>query len=1171
MQLSKIKLSGFKSFVDPTTLTLPSRLVAIVGPNGCGKSNIIDAVTWVMGESSPKYLRGEALTDVIFNGSSTRKTIGQASVELIFDNSDGSLGGEYRQFSEISIKRMINRESDSSYYLNGVRCRKRDVVGIFLGTGLGPRSYSIIGQNMISRVIEAKPDELRTYIEEAAGISKYKERRHETELRINRTKENLTRVNDLCLELQKQLSHLKHQANMAEKFKLLKQQERTLRAELYGIQWRSLNNRLVECNLHIERQETALAGRESELGTIARDLEQTHETQHQLQSAFQGVQDRYYALGNEITRLEQAISHHQERKQQWENELSQLTQDYQSASNQSNEFEDNLRDFEQEIKAIEPSLQGLNNELIELERKLQLAEEETQTWQTEWDLFNQASAKTSQSAQVEKIRIEHLEQQIAFLQKRKDQLALDEKQYHFSELDKELNDISKKAGEANHAQNTRENQLTTVKTTINHLYIKQTETSKELDQLHHEIQQLIGQQHSLEALQETALGQRNNPAAPWISKHQLDKNPRLAQHIQVEKGWELAVEKALGNSLQSICVDKLADITPYLADFSSGNICLFIPDEKNEPAKERRRQGVLLLDKIKSPWNLQSLLSGIYVADSVEEALSLCEELLPHESIMTQEGVWLNRTWLKVLRMTDPAAGLFAREEALKELALRIKEREAAEAELRKVLSDCRQQIEKEENKRDELQQHYNQEQAALAQLNVQLKMKEERLAELNKQFVRFKNEQEECLRELKKSQSDLEEAQLAFQKASQALEVEAEKRKELMAARDQSRHTLKVTREHTDQKKQAIHECEIRLQKALSQKSAAEQNKIRLKIHLTSLSDRKLTLQNELASMPPIDTLKKSLSLALDKHQDIQEELNTARNAVDAADQQCRNLEAKRQSLEKEMNHVRTTLEGLRVEWQGFKVRADTIVDQMKETELALETILEGLPNDITVEEWQTKLDQINNRIHRLGPINLVAIEEYATCSERKDYLDKQLDDLQSGLATLEEAISKIDKETKAKFSETFDKVNNRFKELFPTIFGGGKAYLELNSDDLLTAGVTMMACPPGKRNSSIYLLSGGEKSLTAIALIFSIFHLNPAPFCLLDEVDAALDDVNIIRFTRLVKAMADKTQFLFISHNKITIELGQHLIGVTMNEPGVSRLVSVDVEKAMSMAVEA
>lgn len=1165
MRLSKIKIVGFKSFVDPTTITLPSNLVAVVGPNGCGKSNIIDAVTWVMGESSPKYLRGESLTDVIFNGSTARKPVGQASVELMFDNSDGTVGGEYAKYAEISVRRQLNRESDSSYFLNGVRCRKKDIVDIFLGTGLGPRSYSIIGQNMISRVIEAKPDDLRTYLEEAAGISKYKERRHETELRINHTKENVARVNDLRAELEKQLSHLKHQANVAEKYKLLKQQERVLRAELLGSQWRQLDLRLVDYTLKIQREETALEARNSELSGTDREIEQLRHEQRVAQDAFQEVQRHYYAIGNEITRVEQDILHHQERKQQWELDLKQTETDWQSIKDQASEAEDNLRELDRDVENLQPHYDSLTSRVKQSQDQLSQAETAVTSWQSQWDEFNQTSSATAQTAQVEKNRISHLEQQLAFLTKRREQLQLEQSQFNFSELSDAIDVLNKNSYEVadNLEKSTRE--LADIRKEISTQQGAIDDSHTSLDGVRSELQKLRGEQASLEALQLTALGQRDHAATPWIDKYQLSKNPRLAQQIQVEKGWEIAVEKALGMHLQAICVDNLEQVLPHLGDFNTGNLCVFSNTQLADYSKQAK--GTLLLEKINSSLPLTTLLSGVYVADTLDDAIKLANSLSDHESVITKNGDWVNKTWLKVLRDEDPAAGVFQREQELKQLVTRIDNLQVTQHDLEKNIAERREQINKLEERRDELQQTCNQLQSQLAQLQAQHKSKQERLNEIKSQAERCLKEFDENQVQSKQLEQQLSGSRNTWQQAMGDLEHQASTREDLIQARDKSRQELQQQRDALNRLKEEMHQIEIRLQTSKSQKASLAQALSRLHTQLSALHERKTVLQSELGSMPPMDNLQKSLSRALDKHVSIENELNTARVAMESLDHEFRNLEQKRQTIEHDINKIRSALESYRVDWQGWKVKTETILEQIKETEFTLEDILKQLPEEVTPDEWQIKLDQIVNRINRLGPINLVAIDEYATCQERKLYLDKQLEDLQAGLATLEDAILKIDRETRNRFKETFDKVNGRFQELFPTIFGGGKAYLELTSDNLLETGVTMMACPPGKRNSSIYLLSGGEKSLTALALIFSIFYLNPAPFCLLDEVDAALDDANVLRYTHLLKAMSDKTQFIFISHNKIAIETGEYLIGVTMNEPGVSRLVSVDIEKAMSL----
>lgn len=1166
MRLSKFKISGFKSFVDPTTIEIPSNLVAVVGPNGCGKSNIIDAVTWVMGESSPKYLRGESLTDVIFNGSSARKPVGQASVELVFDNSDGTIGGEYAQYAEISVKRTINRESDSTYYLNGARCRKRDIAGIFLGTGIGPRSYSIIGQNMISRIIEAKPADMRAHLEEAAGISKYKERRRETELRINHTKDNLSRVNDLRGELEKQLGHLKHQASVAEKFKTLKQQERVLRAELYTMQWRELDSKMVDSTMQIQREETALEARNSELSGTEREVEQLRHEQRVANDGFQEVQRRYYAVGNEITRIEQDILHHQEREAQWQGDLKQTEDSWQEIKNELTEAEDNLRDLERELSGLEPRMETASSEVETTESALSDAENTMQTWQTQWDEFNKSTADTAQTVQVKKTHIQHLEERIQFLKKRHEELADEAGRFNFTQLNQELEDCSQQSYEVADMIDLQRKQLADATQELHVLQETQQTSNARLNDVRSDLQKLRGQQASLEALQQTALGQRDNPASPWLAEYALDSKTRLAQNIEVEKGWEVSVEKALGFCLQAVCVDDLADVTATLDGFTSGNLCVF--STKQNQAGKRGDKGALLLDKIKSSLPLDSLLSGIYVADTLADALSLCERLDANESVITRDGTWANRSWLKMLRQEDPAAGVFQREQELKDLSARIEQTLAVQEELEQHIAQHTERLKELEISRDELQQTYNQQQAQSAQINAQQKMKQERLNELKAQSEKHLKDIADCTNQINDAQAELAKAQTVLDEATLKLEGQTASREQLLEERENHRENVSSSRTRVNSKRQEMHEIEIRLQTAKSQKSSSQQAIGRLQHQMSALNERKITLQGELSSMPPMDSLKQTLSRTLDKHVSIESELNKARISVESLEQEFKNLEDKRHIIEKDAIRIRGSLETLRVSLQGWKVKSDTILESMKDTEYTLEDTLKELPQDISVEEWDAKLEQTVNRINRLGAINLVAIEEYSTCLERKQYLDRQVEDLQAGLSTLEDAIAKIDKETRAKFKDTFDKVNNRFQELFPTVFGGGKAYLELEGDNLLEAGVTVMACPPGKRNSSIHLLSGGEKSLTAIALVFSIFYLNPAPFCMLDEVDAALDDANVVRFTRLVKAMTENTQFIFISHNKITIEMGEHLIGVTMNEPGVSRLVSVDIESAMKMA---
>lgn len=1165
MHLKKIKLSGFKSFVDPTMIALPSNLVSVVGPNGCGKSNIIDAVCWVMGESSAKYLRGESLTDVIFNGSTARKPIGQASVELIFDNQDGAIGGEYASYAEISIRRVLTRDGDSQYFLNGARCRRRDIIDIFLGTGLGPRSYSIIGQNMISRIIEAKPDDMRIYLEEAAGVSKYKERRRETENRINHTKENLARLSDVRSELEKQLNSLKRQANTAERYKVLKQDERVLRAQWHATQWREMDAQLVEYTLQVQQQETRLEANQTEIGSIDLSMDQRRNDQQAASDIFQETQRRFYTAGNEVTRIEQDIRHHQEKNRQMENDIQQLDRDYQDVQQNIEEVAEELHDLANELTRLNPSAENAKAEAVTAVQQLKIAEETLQTWQTRWDEFNQRAAKSTQTAQVEQTRIQHLEQKLSSIKQRQARVEQEQGQIVFDEIENEIVALAEQITEVTGMMANRDQEMQQLNQTLSTLRTTQQQTNTSLDQVRNQIQRLRGQQSSLEALQQTALGQRNQRTTQWLEKKQLNKKLRLAQGIDVDKGWEHAVEKVLGSYLQAVCVDSISDLVANIKDFTEGSLCFFSGKTESSSTVVK---GETLFSKVKSQWPLESLLGNVYVADSEEAALKLCETLSVHESVVTPNGLWFSPTWMRVSRDENPESGVFQREQELKALAQQIQELTASSVELEKKLEQTREEIKNLEKQREDWQKNANQIHAQSAELKAQQKAKQERLAELKSRVDRYRRELEESIAQADQTQSELTKSRSVWQQALQELEQQTDQRAHLSTERDTLREKVQTLRAQADQAKDQAHQLEIRAQTTRSQHASQQQVIARLKTQLTALHDRRAVLQNEFKAAVSVADLEQTLSSALNQRLQLEDELNQARNTLDAINQEMRNLEHRRQEVERELSQVRDLLETLRLEWRELKVKSESQVEQVKETGFVFEEVLKELPPESTAQEWQMQLDQVVQRITRLGPINLVAIEEYASCSERKEYLDKQHEDLQEGLNTLESAIDKIDKETRARFKETFDKVNEQFQTLFPKIFGGGRAYLELTGENLLDSGITVMACPPGKRNSTIHLLSGGEKAMTAISLIFSIFHLNPAPFCMLDEVDAPLDDANISRYCQLVKDMSEKTQFIFISHNKLAIEMAEHLIGVTMHEPGVSRLVSVDVKEAISLA---
>lgn len=1162
MQLTKIKLAGFKSFVEPTVVFVPTRLMAIVGPNGCGKSNIIDAVCWVLGENSARLLRGESLSDVIFNGSSERKPVGQASVELVFDNSDGTLGGQYAAFSEISVKRVITRE-DSAYFLNGTRCRRRDIIDIFLGTGLGPRSYAIIGQNMIQRIIEAKPDEMRTYLEEAAGVSKYKERRRETENRIQHTQENLTRLNDVRAELEKQLNSLKRQSTAAEKFKLLKEEERRLKAEWLTIQWRQLDARLVAETLQIQQQSTGLESRQAERGDLDLQLEYKRDSHRLAYEQHQEVQRHYYAIGNDVTRLEQEIQHHQARKQQLQSEYDQIEKDWSLIKNQLEESEHECEDLLSEIEALEPQVERNLQSYNEKTNQLKEAENAYNEWQSHWDHFNQDISKNTRSLEVEQTHLQHLEQKITMLAERQKKLAAEEKEVDFSNLENHLAALSAKKIEVTQQINAHNLALQETYEEIKHFQQIEQDTGKDLDNMRNALQILNGKEASLQSLQETALGKRHQESMHSLKTLNLDNKKRLGQNLKVAAGWEKAVEKVLGPDIQAVCVDHLTEIFPHLEALNKDSLSFVSKGDVKETFKKES-----LLSKVDSDWSLVHKLAHVYTASSHQEAFNISHTLKPYESIITQDGLWVSRDWVSISGALKAEEGVLQREQELKDLSQKIKATTKELQALEKKLHDTRQNLVGLKEEHQDIQKKLNGCMALAAELAAEDKMQQSQLSELKKRVLHINQDQTACQEELKKNQEELSKIRNNCKRTQALLEKQSLERENLTRERVNLRETLQNLRENVNQLQEAQHQDDIRLQTAKSQHSALQHTQTRLQQQLDSLSERKACLHIEINASSSIEFLQKDLENALKSRLLLQGDLTSARQALEMVNQELQDLEQKRHEIDREVARFRDMLEALRIEWQGIKVKSDNLIEQITQEGFHLETILQELPEVTSADEWKAKLEQVSQRIARLGAINLVAIDEFAACSERKEYLDKQYNDLQEGLTTLENAIAKIDKETRTRLKQTFDRVNERFQELFPMVFGGGKASLELTGENLLDAGVTVMACPPGKRNSTIHLLSGGEKALTAIALVFSIFHLNPAPFCLLDEVDAPLDDANISRFCQLVKKMSEKTQFIYISHNKLAMEMAESLIGVTMNEPGVSRLVSVDVKQAMALA---
>jgi len=1162
MRLKCIKLAGFKSFVDPTTVYFPTNMGAVVGPNGCGKSNIIDAVRWVMGESSAKNLRGESMTDVIFNGSNTRKPVGQASIELVFDNSDGTLQGEYAGYNEISIRRRVTREAQNQYFLNGTKCRRRDITDIFMGTGLGPRSYSIIEQGMISKLIEAKPDELRLFIEEAAGISKYKERRRETENRIRRTHENLSRLTDLRDELERQLSHLQRQAQAAEKYKEYKAEERQLKAQLQALRWQTLNEQAGEREHRVRDLEVALEALIAEQRNADSEIEKQRDQHSDLNERFNQVQARFYSLGADISRIEQVLQFNRDRQRQLHDDIEQTEQAWQEAQSHLTQDQALLADLQNELAELEPELELAGAADEDTAIQLQAAEEAMQTWQQAWEQFNQQAAVPRQQAEVEQSRIRHMEQSIERLGERIQRLEDESSGLSSGPLDDELTELGEQLAELEMRAESDQLTLADVNETLQHERDNLNALQQEQDIRRGETQRGSGRLASLEALQQAALDQ-GSEVGDWLAAQGLAAGRQLAEQIQVVSGWELAVEAVLADDLQAVCLDDVASLSDALSDFSQGKLRLLDARTLRQPSPGS------LLDKVTSQLDLSPWLGSIRPVDNLIAALAQRDQLAPHESLITPQGHWLGPNWLRYRRGEASESGVLARQQEMEQLQQQLGEQELALEAGQQRLGELRDRIRGLEQQRDGLQQTLSGLGRQQGDLKAQWSAKQVRLEQVTARRQRIGDD----LQDIKQQRSDeleqIGEARLTLQAALDSMEQDTGQREALLRQRDEAREALDQARQQGRQQKDRSHQLALRVQSLRAQQNSTSQGLERQLMQVERLGERREQLRMTLEeSQAPEDDQRIELETLLEQRVEVEHELSRAREALEGVDQQMRAQETRRVQAEQQAQVLRTQLDEQRLTARDLQTRRQGLQEQLLEAGYDLNGVIETLPDGASETDWEQQLTQLDARIQRLGAINLAAIEEYEQQSERKRYLDAQNADLEEALNTLEQVIRKIDRETRARFKETFDKVNHGLQALFPKVFGGGNAYLELTGDDLLDTGVTIMARPPGKKNSTIHLLSGGEKALTAIALVFSIFQLNPAPFCMLDEVDAPLDDANVGRYARMVKEMSSRVQFIYITHNKIAMEMADQLMGVSMHEPGCSRLVTVDVEEAAALA---
>jgi chromosome segregation protein len=1173
VRLSSIKLSGFKSFVDPTNFQVPGQLVGVVGPNGCGKSNIIDAVRWVLGESKASELRGESMQDVIFNGSTHRKPAGRASVELVFDNSAGKAAGQWGQYAEIAVKRTLTRDGTSTYYINSQPVRRRDIQDIFLGTGLGPRAYAIIGQGMISRIIESRPEELRVFLEEAAGVSKYKERRRETENRLADTRENLIRVEDILRELNANLEKLEAQAAVANRFKQLQSEQEEKQKLLWLLRKNEAKAEQARWFLDMEQAQTGLEAQTAQLRNHELELERLRQAHFATGDRLHTAQGALYGTNSEIGSLEAQIKFVVESRTRLQNQIGTLGAQREQWQNQAAELQEQIEEAEYRLEELAARVEGAQ---IAVEAQNERLPELDAAWRAAQNQSTESRARIMQVQQRIELSGAHGRNAASILAT----LATRRERLQQERAGIDLPD-------AGHLDNLRlqleEKQLQLEEQTLmlEEAATRQQAVEDERRAAHAAVQAESGASAKLEArlaalrqLQERV--QTQGKVQPWLHKHELDKLPRLWEKLDIETGWETALESVLRERTGALEISNLDWARGFFGDAPPARMAVYAPNAIPAAGAQPDHHGLkpfASLLKLNDP-GLRGLLDdwlwGVYAADDPGTALAQRTRLPEGGLFVTPNGHIVSCSSVRFYAADAEQDGVLARQHEidnigkqlraqallLDEARTRATRADAAVADLQRRLQDGRQRVATLQRETHALQIDVVKQGEAEARLNqrsgqIAADLDEIAVQEAEQRQARAEAEAEfEMLdMELAELQGAHEDGQSAFQDKERALNEARERLRELERAAQEAGFAEKTGRARIDELRRTI-------------ATAAQQ--------AATVGETVAAAKLELASLES-GAAAEGLQSLLARRTEQEQALADARHELDQLTQQLRQLEEGRMHAERSLQPQRERITEMQLKEQAARLNQEQFDEALRATgadAAQLAELAQKLDPEVKPSTLQGEVTRLTTAINALGAVNLAAVEELAQAAERKHFLDAQNNDLQEAIATLEGAIHRIDRESRDLLQDTFDRVNGHFSELFPILFGGGTAKLVMTGDEILDAGVQVMAQPPGKKNATIHLLSGGEKALTATALVFSMFRLNPAPFCLLDEVDAPLDDANTERFCRMVQRMSDHTQFLFISHNKIAMEVANQLIGVTMQEQGVSRIVAVDMEAAAHLA---
>ncbi|WP_127996612.1 chromosome segregation protein SMC [Piscinibacter defluvii] len=1168
MRLNSIKLSGFKSFAEPTHFQLPGQLVGVVGPNGCGKSNIMDAVRWVLGESKASELRGESMQDVIFNGSGNRKPASRSSVELIFDNSDARAGGQWNQFTEIAVKRVLTRDGTSSYYINNQPVRRRDVQDVFLGTGLGPRAYAIIGQGTISRIIESKPEELRLFLEEAAGVSKYKERRRETENRLKDTRENLTRVEDILRELNANLDKLEKQAEVAAQYRALQQSGELKLHQLWFLKHRDAAAEEERVKKAVLEATNALEARLAELRHGEAELETIRQAHYAASDQLHDAQGLLAEAALEVSRLEERIRYVVEGRARVEARLAELAASSTQWDERAAQAEAELGQIAEQIAAADEQAELLAAQAEEQAGTLPTLEDALRAAQGRSNEQRNLVAQVQQQIQLLAAESRNLDEQRRQFTTRRERLTGERGQLAAPDAQRlaELKERHDAAQQAQELADARLHELQEQVPALDEARRAQqaavnTEAGKQAD--------LSARLEALRALQEKV--RTEGKLKPWLARHGLDGLPGLWTKVHIEPGWETALEAALRERLNALEVGRVETVRAFAADAPPAKLAFYTPPNaaiSNTHQTLPRLSDLLRLGDAGLKALLNDWLEGVYTAASLDEALAQRDKLTHGEVITTREGHQVSQFAVAFYAPDSEQAGMLARAQEIENLERQQRAQSLIAEEARSALvraeaayTEASQRLVAARREATEAQTRAHQLHVELLRLTQQAEQTGARRAQLDEELAEIDAQLEELDERRTTGEARFEELdmQLATTQERHAeldeAVIAAERR--LAEAREQGRALERQAQEAQFQSRSlAARRGELQrgIETARQQAEANRQSAAQLHDELAQLTDA--------AAQAGLQT---ALALKLER----EAALGAKRSEYDDLTLRLKRADEQRLQHEQSLAPLRERITKLQLEEQAAQLGGAQYLEQLSAAQVDLAVLGQSIEADgVKLYGLQGEIDRINREINALGAVNLAALDELTAARERKTFLDAQNADLTEAITTLEDAIRKIDLETRELLGTTFAQVNEHFGRMFPVLFGGGQAKLVMTGDEILDAGVQVMAQPPGKKNSTIHLLSGGEKALTAIALVFAIFQLNPAPFCLLDEVDAPLDDANTERYAKLVKEMAAGTQFLFISHNKIAMEMAEQLIGVTMQEQGVSRIVAVDIEAAVGMA---